>query len=134
MTNEKCAENVQLKELQNLYSRPLTAQEADFAAQHLSLVRWFLHEQGLDESEWFDVVIFRYLLSVKRWHSQPHLKAYSFSTIAVKAMHSAVSGERRKQMRRVETVSLNTTRSGRLYCRLSIKGREPCSCTDKTVI
>ena len=35
MTNEKCAENVQLKELQNLYSRPLTAQEADFAAQHL---------------------------------------------------------------------------------------------------
>ena len=42
MTNEKCAENVQLKELQNLYSRPLTAQESDFAAQHLSLVRWFL--------------------------------------------------------------------------------------------
>ena len=108
MTNEKCAENVQLKELQNLYSRPLTAQESDFAAQHLSLVRWFLYEQGLDESEWFDVVIFRYLLSVKRWHSQPHLKAYSFSSIAVKAMHSAVSGERRKQMRRVETVSLNT--------------------------
>lgn len=108
MTNEKCAENVQLKELQNLYSRPLTAQESDFAAQHLSLVRWFLYEQGLDESEWFDVVIFRYLLSVKRWHSQPHLKAYSFSTIAVKAMRSAVSGERRKQMRRVETVSLNT--------------------------
>ena len=108
MTNEKCAENVQLKELQNLYSRPLTAQESDFAAQHLSLVRWFLHEQGLDESEWFDVVIFRYLLSVKRCDSQPHLKAYSFSTIAVKAMHSAVSGERRKQMRRVETVSLNT--------------------------
>ena len=41
MTNEKCAENVQLKELQNLYSRPLTAQESDFAAQHLSLVRGF---------------------------------------------------------------------------------------------
>lgn len=108
MTNEKRAENIQIKELQNLYSRPLTAQESDFAAQHLSLVWWFLHEQGLDEAEWFDVVIFRYLLSVKRWHSQPHLKAYSFSTIAVKAMHSAVSGERRKQMRRVETVSLNT--------------------------
>lgn len=108
MTDEKCAENIRIKELQNLYSRPLTAQESDFAAQHLSLVWWFLHEQALDEAEWFDVVIFRYLLSVKRWHSQPHLKVYSFSTIAVKAMHSAVSSELKKQMRRVETVSLNT--------------------------
>ena len=108
MTNEKRAEKIRIKELQNLYSRPLTAQESDFAAQHLSLVWWFLHEQALDEAEWFDVVIFRYLLSMKRWHSQPHLKAYSFSTIAVKAMHSAVDSERKKQMRRVETVSLNT--------------------------
>ena len=68
----------------------------------------FEYSQKFRDPERFDVVIFRYLLSVKRWHSQPHLKAYSFSSIAVKAMHSAVSGERRKQMRRVETVSLNT--------------------------
>ena len=61
MTNEKCAENVQLKELQNLYSRPLTAQESDFAAQHLSLVRWFLHEQGLNTARSLEI------LSVSMW-------------------------------------------------------------------
>ena len=44
---------------------PLTVAEQTVAGQNLNLVFRFLQAQQLPVDEWFDVVIFRYLLTVK---------------------------------------------------------------------
>lgn len=101
-----------LDALRTLRDRKLTQEEADFSAEHLSLVWWFLDEHKLSAADWFDVVIFRYLLTVKRWFTFPELQKYSFSTLAVAAMRSAVNTERRKQNRRPQTISLDAPYKG----------------------
>ncbi len=88
------------------YERPLTEEEAKFAADNLGLVYWFLNRQKLNRDEWFDVVIFRYLLAVKQYSSIPDFRQYRFTTIACNAMRSAVSVEREKQEKQIKTVSL----------------------------
>ena len=90
----------------SFYSRPLTPTEAQFATDNINIVWWYLDKQGLDRAEWFDVVIFRYLLSVKRWFAVPDTHRYRFVNIACKAMQSAVGNERRKQATGPKTVSL----------------------------
>ena len=95
------------EELKNLHERKLTQEEPDFSAEHLSVVWWFLNEYKLPAADWFDVVIFRYLLTVKRWFTLPSLHKYSFTTLATAAMKSAVNAERRKQARRPQTLSLD---------------------------
>ena len=52
-------------------------------------------------------MIFRYLLTVERWFREPRLYRYEFTTIAWNAMRSAVGNEKRKQSRRIKTVSLD---------------------------
>ena len=52
-------------------------------------------------------LLFRYLLTVKNWFSRPDLYKYEFSTIAWRAMASAVHNERQKQSRRIQTISLD---------------------------
>ena len=101
-----------LDALRTLRDRKLTQEEADFSAEHLSLVWWFLDEHKLSAADWFDVVIFRYLLTVKRWLTFPKLQKYSFSTLAVATMRSAVNTERRKQNRRPQTISLDAPYKG----------------------
>ncbi|MDE7245146.1 MAG: hypothetical protein K2O18_14400 [Oscillospiraceae bacterium] len=91
---------------------PLTEAEQAAAEQHLNLVFRFLQVQQLPTDEWFDVVIFRYLLTVKNWFSRPDLHQYQFSTIAWRAMRSAVGHERDKQNRRIKTVSLDAPLPG----------------------
>ncbi len=87
--------------------RPLAPAEQAVAAQNFWMVESFLRKQGLPLDDWLDVVIFRYLLTVERWFDEPDLYRYEFSTIAWSAMHSAVGNERRKQARRIKTVSLD---------------------------
>ena len=79
---------------------------------HLSIVWWFLNEKKLPADDWFDVVILRYLLTVKRWFTLPELRRYSFTTLVVSAMKSAVNTERRKQNRRPQTISLDAPYKG----------------------
>ena len=86
---------------------PLTPAEQAVAEQNITLVFRFLRAQRLPIDDWFDVVIFRYLLTVQKWFSRPDLYKYEFSTIAWKAMSSAVSNERKKQSRRIQTISLD---------------------------
>ena len=95
------------EELKVLRERKLTQEEADFSEEHLSIVWWFLNEKKLPADDWFDVVILRYLLTVKRWFTLPELRRYSFTTLVVSAMKSAVNTERRKQNRRPQTISLD---------------------------
>lgn len=88
------------------YDRPLTPKEAQFATDNINIVWWYLDKQGLNRAEWFDVVIFRYLLSVKRWFAVPDLQKTRFVNVACKAMQSAIGNERRKQATGTQTVSL----------------------------
>lgn len=87
---------------------PLSPEEQVFAEKHHYLIDSFLRSRKLPQDEWYDIVIFRYLLSVKKWFQQPELHRYKFSTISWKAMSSAVHNEREKQKRRIQTVSLDS--------------------------
>ena len=91
---------------------PLNQEEREFAVAHHDLVYRFLHTYRLPVDEWYDVVIFRYLSSVYRWFNELELHYYSFSTVAFGAMRSAVYGERRKQKKRIKTISLDAVISG----------------------
>lgn len=88
-------------------ARPLTKEEARFAAERLDLLWSYIYSRNLPPAEWFDVLAIRYLQTVKRWHEEPDLWQWSFSTILWAALRSAVSNERQKQRRRPKTVSLD---------------------------
>lgn len=87
--------------------RPLTPEERAVAQNNYWMVDNFLQAQRLPKDEWWDVIIFRYLLTVERWFRQPELYKYGFYTCAWNAMRSAVGNERKKQDRRIKTVSLD---------------------------
>lgn len=86
---------------------PLTREEKIFAEEHHDLVLQYLHRRKLDPAEWYDVVIFRYLLAVKTWFKRPELHRWKFSTLAGNGMRSAVDNERKKQEKRIQTISLD---------------------------
>lgn len=86
---------------------PLTDEEQKFATDNHYLVFKYLRLRKLPPDEWYDVVIFRYLRSVKRWFAYPELHEHNFEIIAFYAMRSAIGHELDKQKRRVQTVSLN---------------------------
>lgn len=86
---------------------PMTLEEQEFAIQNLYLVDKYLTIRKLDPDEWWDVVIFRYMRSVKRWFAFPELHEHNFEIIAFYAMRSAIGGELAKQGRRIQTVSLD---------------------------
>jgi len=91
--------------------RPLSAEAQELARQNVRTVARFLSYHRLSD-DWYDIVIFRYLLSVQNWLDRPELHRYAFSTIAWRAMSSAVSNERRKQQRRIRAVSLDAPLPG----------------------
>ena len=107
--NHKGGGNRQPKEF---YERPLTPEEAQFATDNINIVWWYLDQRGLDRNEWFDVVIFRYMLSVKRYLNIPGLRQHRFVNIACKAMQSAIGGEYAKRERRPVEVSMNSVVPG----------------------
>ena len=85
---------------------PLTPEERLFAEQNHYLVDQFLYWNRLQWDDWYDVVIFRYLLSVKKWLQRADLHKYKFSTIVRQDLRSAVGYEREKQSREIQTISL----------------------------
>lgn len=89
------------------YERPLTLEESQFATEHIGIVYSYLRKRGLNRDEWFDVVIFRYLLTVKRWFSLPDMREkVSFNVSACNAMRSAIGTELKKQSKEPLIVSL----------------------------
>lgn len=85
---------------------PLSPAEQDVAAQNFLLIERFIASRKLPRDEYFDVVVFGYLLAIKKWFNRPELYRYEFSTIAWAAMRNSACNERRKQGRRIKTVSL----------------------------
>ena len=102
-------QNISFKRAQYkaLVRRPLTREEADFSEEQLALVWWFLNDRHLSEDDWFDIIIFRYLLAVKRWFTFPQLRQRSFATLAIAAMDAAVQIERSKNAAQPEIFSLD---------------------------
>lgn len=86
---------------------PLTVEEQKFATDNHYLVYKYLRLRKLPPDDWYDVVIFRYLRSVKRWFAYPELHKHNFEIVAFYAMRSAVGHEMDKQKCRIQTVSLD---------------------------
>ena len=86
---------------------PLTVEGQQFAVDNHYLVYKYLRIRKLPFDDWYDVVIFRYLRSVKRWFAYPELHEHNFEIVAFYAMRSAIGHELEKQKRRVHTVSLD---------------------------
>ena len=75
----------------------LSSSEREFAEEHHNLVYAFLRKKKLDINEYYDVVIFAYLMAVRRYFITKNLMQYNFSTIAWRAMESAVYKEKSKK-------------------------------------
>lgn len=86
---------------------PLTYEEQRFAEKNHWLVLDYLRRRNLDPNDWYDVVIFSYLLAVKKWFQRSDLHQWTFRTIASQGMRSAIGNEYRKRERRIQTVSLD---------------------------
>lgn len=89
-------------------NEPLTPEEAQFAADNHYIIEKYLRIRKLPLDDWYDVVIFRYLRSVKRWFLYPELHEHNFEIVAFYAMRSAIGHEQAKQGRRVKTVSIDS--------------------------
>lgn len=98
--------NIKKQKPRRLKLRPLEPHEKEMAEEHHALVLRFLRANSLPMEDYYDVVIFRYLLAVEKWFRRPDLYRYGFTSIAWAAMSSALSREREKQRRRLRTVSL----------------------------
>lgn len=95
---------------------PLTREQREFATKWHNLIYTFLHEKGLPEEDYYDVVVFGFLRAVKRYFTEPDLLQYSFSTIAWRGMESDLKNYRHtleSQKRKAYTVSLNSLTYGR---------------------
>ena len=89
------------------FSAPLTEAEQRFAAEHHDLIFKYLRMRRLPIDEWYDIVVFRYCRSVKRWFALPELHRHKFEIIAFYAMRSAIGHEYERRRRRIKTVSLD---------------------------
>ena len=70
----------------NAQEKRLTEEQSAFAEKHHHVVMDFLRRKRLPESEFYDVVIFRYLRAVQLYCINPQLRRYKFEAIAFKAM------------------------------------------------
>ena len=86
--------------------RPLTPWERDMAEEHHALVLRFLQVHGLPMEDYYDVVIFRYLLAVENWSRRTSTIPGGFPTIAWAAMSIALTKEQERQRRIPQAVSL----------------------------
>lgn len=86
---------------------PLTVEEQRFAEENHQIIFRYLQSRKLDPDEWYDVVILRYLLSVKKWFQRPELHSWKFSTIVQQDMRSAIGHHLEKEAKRIQTISLD---------------------------
>jgi hypothetical protein len=85
---------------------PLTPEEQAFAEENHGALEWCMKIQKLD-AELYDVAAFGYLLAVKKWFARPEVRKWSFKTVVKHAVRSSIGNERKKQDRRIRTVSLD---------------------------
>ena len=95
--------------------RQLTNKEQVFAEKHHDLIYAFLNEKGLDEDEYYDVVIFGYLRAVEEYCEKTDCYKCSFSTLAWLEMKGALSNHFKNlscAKRNAQTISFNDAIDG----------------------
>ena len=85
------------------FDGPLTEEQRRFAEQNHALVYKFLHQHGLSVDEYYDIVVFGFLLAVQRYLTDASLAPYAFSTVAWSAMESALRNHRRTARRKQQS-------------------------------
>lgn len=83
------------------FDGPLTEEQRRFAEQNHALVYKFLHQHELSVDDYYDIVIFGFLLAVQRYLTDASLAPYAFSTVAWSAMESALRNHRRTARRKL---------------------------------
>lgn len=92
----------------NAQEKRLTEEQSAFAEKHHHVVMDFLRRRRLPESEFYDVVIFRYLRTVQLYCTSPRLHKYKFEVIAFKAMDWQMKSYWRKAYKTLhKTLSLD---------------------------
>ena len=71
----------------------LNPEQQKFAEQNHQIVDRFLSRKRLDAEEFYDVIIFGYLLAVQEYLEKPRLSDYAFSTIAWRNMNDCLINE-----------------------------------------
>lgn len=71
----------------------LTPEQQLFADQNHQIVEHFLSYKRLDVTEFYDVVIFGYLLAVQEYLEKSELRVYAFHTIAWRNMNNCLINE-----------------------------------------
>lgn len=78
--------------------RPLTREERKFSEENYHLIMDFMKKSKLDAEEFFDIVVFDFLLSVEKYLNDPQLQAKcSFEAVSYMYMKRAVFVHFRKQ-------------------------------------
>lgn len=77
----------------------LTNEEKEFAEKNHYIVERFLSYNHLNESDYYDVIIFGYLHAVQEYLRTPELAKYQFSTIAQRKMKDCMINEYISQSR-----------------------------------
>lgn len=85
---------------------PLTAEERDFAADNYPILQACIRSMKLCE-DYYDVAYLGYLHAVKKWFARPDLQQWAFGTIARQTIRTHVGNDRKKEGRRIRTVSLD---------------------------
>jgi RNA polymerase sigma factor (sigma-70 family) len=89
---------------------PLTTEQKAFAGKYHNLIYSFLNKKNLREDDFYDIVAFGFLQSVRRYFEEPDLsKKYAFTTIAWGGMKTSLSNYYKKessQKRKAHTISL----------------------------
>lgn len=88
----------------------LTEGQRRFAEDNHHILEDFLKYRNLPFDEFYDVVVFRFLLAVKQYDEREDLKQYSFSTIAKNHMRSALGnyfGKEKCRNEKVKVLSLD---------------------------
>ena len=79
-------------------TRPLTEEERKFSEENYNLIMDFMKKSKLNAEEYFDTVVFDFLLSVEKYLNDPQLQAKcSFEAVSYMYMKRAVFVHFRKQ-------------------------------------
>jgi len=62
----------------------------------------FLHWKGWAVGEYYDIAALGYLSAVRRYHAEPELRQYAFSTVAWRSMEQSIASFHRAENRRQE--------------------------------
>lgn len=99
--------------------KALTDEQRKFAEENHDLMYAFLKENGLESSQYYDIVVFGYLCAVQEYCEKPKLQKYKFATVAWKKMLCALKNHYKHMARDIlfqeDTVHIEDTSAKRAH-------------------